>query len=322
MRQEPGIPPPGLPVDDRAARPGRRARPRRRTGRRAALLAAAEAGQYAVLLEKTGRRSAARRSAPPGCRPTPAPTSRPSRASPTPSSCCARTCSRPAAHVNDEALVDLYCERQLDTYRWLKAHGVAYGDIHAASGQSAPRSHPTDTTAMLRAPASRQPGALGARLVLGRRRPAGIVHDGRPGHRRASSSAHGGQRTGPGRRGRARHRRLLARAASMLERFAPQMEHALLAGGEGNDGRRPADGHDSSAPGSRDLPYVKGTYGIFHEPHPAEDGTGILAVYKGAIAVNRDGPPVRRRVHPLQGARRRQPGAAGRHAPGRSSTPR
>ncbi|MFM6848163.1 MAG: FAD-binding protein, partial [Terrabacter sp.] len=30
-------------------------------------------------------------------------------------------------------------------------------------------------------------------------------------------------------------------------------------------------------------------YGIFHEPHHGEDGTGILAVYKGAIAVNRAG---------------------------------
>ena len=41
--------------------------------------------------------------------------------------------------------------------------------------------------------------------------------------------------------------------------------------------------------GVRDLPYVKGTYGIFHEPHPGEDGTGILAVYKGAVAVDRSG---------------------------------
>ena len=38
-----------------------------------------------------------------------------------------------------------------------------------------------------------------------------------------------------------------------------------------------------------DTPYVKGTYGNYHEPHPEEDGTGILAVYKGAIAVNREG---------------------------------
>ena len=79
-----------------------------------------------------------------------------------------------------------------------------------------------------------------------------------------------------------------SRDRAMLERFAPQMAQALLAGGDGNhgDGLRMA---MKLGAGLRDLPYVKGTYGIFHEPHPAEDGTGILAVYKGAIAVNRAG---------------------------------
>ena len=74
----------------------------------------------------------------------------------------------------------------------------------------------------------------------------------------------------------------------LLTRFAPQMEHALRAGGVGCEG----DGllmAWSWAQASCDTPYIKGTYGHFHEPHPDEDGTGILAVYKGAIAVNRDG---------------------------------
>ena len=79
-------------------------------------------------------------------------------------------------HVNDEALVDLYCERQLDTYRWLKGHGVRYGHIHAASGQSAPRSHPSDTTAMLRGLFAAA-GRLGARLVAGAD-VVRILHDG------------------------------------------------------------------------------------------------------------------------------------------------
>src|SRR3982750_4249383 len=30
-------------------------------------------------------------------------------------------------HRNDEALVDLYCAHQLETYRWLRGHGVAHG---------------------------------------------------------------------------------------------------------------------------------------------------------------------------------------------------
>ena len=47
-------------------------------------------------------------------------------------------------HKNDAALVDAYCREQLTTYRWLKDLGVVYGHVHAASGQSVPRSHSTD----------------------------------------------------------------------------------------------------------------------------------------------------------------------------------
>ena len=65
----------------------------------------------------------------------------------------------------DEALVDLYCEHQLETYEWLTGHGVRYGEVHAASGQSVPRSHPTDTTGMLVA-LLKAAGRLGARLLL------------------------------------------------------------------------------------------------------------------------------------------------------------
>ena len=68
-------------------------------------------------------------------------------------------------HRNDEALVDLYCANQLDTYRWLKARGVIYGEVQAASGQTVPRSHPTDTTAML-VNLLKAAGDLGARLVM------------------------------------------------------------------------------------------------------------------------------------------------------------
>jgi fumarate reductase flavoprotein subunit len=39
----------------------------------------------------------------------------------------------------------------------------------------------------------------------------------------------------------------------------------------------------------RDTPYVKGTFGIHPGDDPREGGTGILAVYKGAIAINLEG---------------------------------
>ena len=206
MREEPGIPPAGLPVDaELPDRVGVLVLGGGLAGA-AALLAAAEAGQYAVLLEKTDgvrrvdralRRAVGvrghRRAARAGHR-------RLGRAA-------AQGPARDrAATSTTRRLVDLYCERQLDTYRWLKGHGVRYGHIHAASGQSAPRSHPTDTTAMLRALFTAA-GRLGARLVLGAdvmrilhdgTRVTGVLVDAR---RRAARGA-GGCR-------RARHRRLL-----------------------------------------------------------------------------------------------------------------
>ena len=69
-------------------------------------------------------------------------------------------------HRNDEMLVDLYCGQQLDTYQWLRSHGVVYGaEVHAGSGQSVPRSHQTDTTAMV-VRLLEAAGQSGARLLL------------------------------------------------------------------------------------------------------------------------------------------------------------
>ncbi|MBO0848220.1 MAG: FAD-dependent oxidoreductase, partial [Pseudonocardia sp.] len=66
----------------------------------------------------------------------------------------------------DERLVDLYCDHQLATYRWLKGHGIKYGTVHAASGQTVPRSHPTDTTLLLDTLVGKA-SELGGRLVTG-----------------------------------------------------------------------------------------------------------------------------------------------------------
>ena len=63
------------------------------------------------------------------------------------------------------------------------------------------------------------------------------------------------------------------------------MAPALRAGGEGNTG----DGllmATSIGAGEADMSFVKGTFGIFPFRSAAEEGTGILVVYKGAIAVN------------------------------------
>ena len=249
----------------------------------AALLAAAEAGQHALLLEKTGEIGGSTvRSA--GLSAYAGTDEQVAQGIADSVELLRKDLLETGKHRNDEALVDLYCDHQLDTYRWLRGHGVEYGEVHAASGQSAPRSHPTDTTGML-VRLLKAAGRLGARIALDT-----------PAHRlvREGSRVVGvdvGTAEGP--------RRILADAVvvatggfsqnpSLLARFAPQMEAALRAGGPGCTGDGLLMAWQLGA-GVVDTPYVKGTYGIYAQPHPNEDGTGILAVYKGAIAVNREG---------------------------------
>lgn len=282
-RGEPGIGPAGLPVDtDIPEQVGVLVLGGGLAGA-AALLAAAEAGQYAVLLEGTSAFGGSTiRSA--GLSAFVGTDEQREQGITDSLELLRADLLETGGHVNDEALVDLYCKHQYATYRWLKDHGVAYGHIHAASGQSAPRSHPSDTTAMLKALFTAA-GSLGARLIL-EAHVDRILHDGSrvTGVRVTKGSTTTDVRadavviaTGG-----------FSRDRAMLQRFAPNMAQALLAGGEGSHGEGLTMAMKLGA-GVRDLPYVKGTYGIYHEPHPGEDGTGILAVYKGAVAVNRSG---------------------------------
>ncbi len=249
----------------------------------AALLAAAEAGQYAVMLEKTDAIGGSTvRSA--GLSAFAGTDEQVEQGIADSVELLRKDLLETGKHKNDQDLVDLYCTHQLETYHWLRGHGVRYGEVHAASGQSAPRSHPTDTTAMLVA-LLKAAGRLGARLVLNASAQRLLREDGRivavdvetaDGVRRVHADAvvlaTGG----------------FSQKPDLLARFAPQMEYALTAGGAGcqGDGLLMAWQHGA---GVVDTPYIKGTYGHYAQPHPDEDGTGILAVYKGAIAVNREG---------------------------------
>jgi fumarate reductase flavoprotein subunit len=186
--------------------------------------------------------------------------------------------------MSDPALLDLYCGEQLATYRWLKDVGVVFGEPHAGSGQSVPRSHPVDTWALVTELARRARAKGGVidlstsavRLLIEGERVEGATLRTASGDKRVHAGAvifaSGG----------------FSRSESMLRRFAPAMAHALRAGGEGNTG----DGLLMAAKigaGLADLPYIKGTFGIFPFRSSAEEGTGILVVYKGAIAVNGHG---------------------------------
>lgn len=249
----------------------------------AALLAAAEAGRHALLLEKTGEIGGSTvRSA--GLSAYAGTDEQVTQGIADSIELLRKDLLETGKHRNDEALVDLYCDHQLETYRWLRGLGVEYGEVHAASGQSAPRSHPTDTTGML-VRLLKAAGRLGARIALDTAahrlvrdggRVVGVDVETADGPRRVLADAVVVATGG------------FARNPELLTRFAPQMEHALRAGGAGCTGDGMLMAWQLGA-GIVDTPYIKGTYGIYPEPHPDEDGTGILAVYKGAIAVNREG---------------------------------
>jgi fumarate reductase flavoprotein subunit len=183
--------------------------------------------------------------------------------------------------MSEPALLDAYCVNQLDTYRWLKEIGVVFGEPHAGSGQSVPRSHPIDTwnTVSELARRARARGAVidletaATRFVMRGDDVTGVLVTSPSGTSKILAGAvvlaSGG----------------FSRSEELLERIAPAMAPALRAGGEGNTG----DGLMMAAKigaGQADLPFVKGTFGIFPFRSAAEEGTGILAVYKGAIAVN------------------------------------
>lgn len=250
----------------------------------AALLATAEAGQYAVMIEKTDEiGGSTARSA--GLSAFAGTVEQKEQGIEDTLDLLRQDLLETGKHLNDPELVDLYCQHQYETYEWLKRHDVVYGEVHAASGQSVPRSHPTDTTAML-VSLFKAAGELGARLLLNVKGERLVREGGRvvgvdvtdatgTSHRILADAvvlATGGFSQNP----------------KLLARFAPQMANALHAGGVGCEGDGLLMAWQLGA-GVIDTPYIKGTYGHYYEPHPDEDGTGILAVYKGAIAVNREG---------------------------------
>ena len=283
MNTEPGIAPSGLPVETELPdQVGVLVLGGGMAGA-AALLAAAEAGQFAVLLEKTDAFGGSTvRSA--GLSAFAGTDAQAEQGIEDSAELLRRDLLQVGGGVSDPALVDLYCANQLDTYRWLKGHGVHYGQIHAASGQSAPRSHPSDTTAALRALFTAA-GKLGARLATNARARRLVREDGR---------VVGVEVERDGELALVRADAVVvatggfSRDRAMLARYAPQMRDALLAGGPGNTGDGLLMAWQLGA-GVVDLPYVKGTYGHYFEDHPDEDGTGILAIYKGAVAVNAAG---------------------------------
>lgn len=188
-------------------------------------------------------------------------------------------------HRNDPALVDAYCREQLATYRWLRGHGVEFGAPLPGSGQSVPRSHPVDTAKMIETllQVARAHGAevryrwAARRLEVTGGRVSGVRVADRDGGEHLVEAGAVVLATGG-----------FSRSPKLLNRFAPRMEKAIKAGGTGSTGDGLLMACKLGA-GLADLPYIKATFGVFPWPSPAEEGHGLLAVYKGAIAVNGHG---------------------------------
>jgi fumarate reductase flavoprotein subunit len=184
-------------------------------------------------------------------------------------------------NANDETLVDVYCREQLTTYRWLKDLGVEYGHIHAASGQSVPRSHATDPSRMIDTLA-RRAEELGVRIVYGVRG-FQLMQDG-DGSVVGVLVENGGSLVEVQAAAVVIATGGFSRNPDLLAKFVPQMAHAIHGGSPGSEGDGLLMAWKAGAD-FRDTPFVKGTFGIYPDD-PRENGTGILAVYKGAIAVD------------------------------------
>jgi fumarate reductase flavoprotein subunit len=190
-------------------------------------------------------------------------------------------------HDNDPAVVDAYVANQLDTYHWLRDHGVEFSpSLESSSGQSVPRVHTVDPADMVRTLAARcrETGRVSVRLStravrllrMGEDSPVtGVAAEGPDGPftievKKGVVLASGG----------------FCRNAELVHRFAPHYAEAVFVGGEGNVG----DGLKMAwklGADMRDMAYIKGTFG----KHPTDEHNNhsCLAVYKGAIAVNQDG---------------------------------
>ena len=205
-------------------------------------------------------------------------------------------------HKNDPALVDAYCREQLTTYRWLKGLGVQYGHVHAASGQSVPRSHSTDPGTMVDT-LLRRAEELGV-VLLHEVRALELMMDGDAvvGVR---AEIHGAIHEIPA------GSVVLAtggfsRSPELLERFVPQMAHAVHGGAPGSEGDGLLMGWRIGADFKR-HPLRQGH--LRHLPRRGPPGVGHRHPRRlqGRDRGQPRGPSVRRRGAALQGARRRLP---------------
>ncbi len=182
----------------------------------------------------------------------------------------------------DPAIVRAYVDSQLDTYHWLVAAGVPFGPKpDASSGQSVPRCHVVDPDALIQTLARHaraHPTISIATNAQAKRLP-------RTGGRVAAVRVLQDQEEFDvtARRGVIVTTGGFTRNTALVGTFAPKVAKAWVTGGEANTGDGLLMAWQLGA-GIGDVAYIQGTFG----KHPTNHSNrhSLLAVYKGAIAVN------------------------------------
>ena len=196
---------------------------------------------------------------------------------------------RAGGEQNDERLLAVYVDHQLEAYAWLKKVGMAFKPLQLSSAQSVPRTHPVDPEALIKRlrELAEQTGRVQTLLNSPAER---LLQDAPRGRVTGVLAAIDGRREAI----RARRGVVLAaggfsRSEQMLKEFVPHQAKGIRYGGAGNtgDGIRMA---WALGAGFRDMAYIKGTFG-FHPNARTQEGRNWtkLAVYRGAIAVNKLG---------------------------------
>jgi len=194
---------------------------------------------------------------------------------------------RIGAFNNDESVVRAYTDNQLDTYHWLAGHGVAFGKVFLAAGQSVPRAHSRDPREVLAQVAARAQatGRLAVRLDA----PVGrLVRNTLDGPVEGVIARVGGRwRAIRAQRGVVLASGGFSRNGALLQLFAPAQAEAQRSGGPGNTGDGLLMAWELGA-AFRDVGYIKGTFGSHPDAVPGQHLT-ILPIYVGGIAVNAQG---------------------------------
>lgn len=191
------------------------------------------------------------------------------------------------AYENEDRLVALYVSHQQDAYRWLLGLGVTFGPVQVASGQSVPRLHPAHPPTVFELLKARAAGLPGIRLQM-QTRAVRLVRD--PAGARVTGvlvECKGTSETLRCRRGVVLASGGFSHNEELLRRFVPHQAKAARVGGPGNTGDGLMMAWELGA-GFRDTPFIKGTFGNRPDAKPQEH-TCLLAMYKGAIAVNMNG---------------------------------